>query len=244
MKNLEGKTILLTRADEDNALWARTIEDRGGRVKILPCNVCEPIRDTETAASLQEALGQAEWLVLTSRRGAKAVSELHPGSLPDAVRIATVGAATAEEAQALLGRCDLVGSSGTGLGLAQDLAAALARDGSPAGARIVAATAEGAAHHLEEVLEPQGVRITRISVYRTLPAAPKGDKLNLSTWGLDAILLASPSAAQGFKNLANPPMDVDVISIGPATTQAARSLGIDVTAQAEHPGLDALLEVL
>jgi uroporphyrinogen-III synthase len=242
--NLRGRTVLVTRAEEDFEAWARTIEEHGARAVSYPCIRCEPIRSETVASRLREALEGAAWVAVTSRRGAQVTGELLGGALPPGVRVAAVGGATAEAARENLGRCDLVAREGTGAALARDLAREL-KDGDPVRPpRVVAASAERAHRHLEQVLGPQGVEVIRVAVYRTLPARPREPREDLSSLGLDAILLASPSAARGLVNLAIVPAEVPVYSIGPTTTHAARSLGLDVAAEAGRPEIGSLLEVI
>jgi uroporphyrinogen-III synthase len=244
MMNLAGKTILLTRTAEGNIQWAARIEAMGGRAISLPCISCETIREAKTTAALRQALNGADWLVCTSRRGVEAVTEIHPEPLPDSIRIAAVGNMTRSAAVSRFGRCDLVGRTGTGAGLARELAETVSSEGPAEGLRVVAATAEPAARSLEEVLEPLGVEVKRIIVYRTVPAAEKKIKQSLALLNLDAIVLASPSAVRGLLNIAAWEANIPIISIGPTTTRQARSLGLEVTAEAGYPDLESILEVL
>jgi uroporphyrinogen-III synthase len=58
------------------------------------------------------------------------------------------------------------------------------------------------------------------------------------------ILLASPSAVLGLVHRAVLPVGAQVVTIGPATTAAARANGLAVAAQARHPDLEGLLEAI
>ena len=153
--------------------------------------------------------------------------------------IACVGPATAAAARAAFGRADFVEERGRGAALAESLAAKLRR-----GEAVVVCAADRAQRHLEDALAPRGVEVRRLAVYRTIPAPPRDPKIDLGAWGLDAILLASPSAAEGLVNQALVPPRLAVLSIGPTTTAAARALGLAVAGEARRPGLEGLLEVL
>ena len=153
--------------------------------------------------------------------------------------IACVGPATAAAAREAFGRADFVEERGRGAALAESLAARLRR-----GDAVVVCAADRAQRHLEDALAPRGVEVRRLAVYRTIPAPPRDPKLDLGAWGLDAILLASPSAAEGLVNQALVPPRLAVLSIGPTTTAAARALGLAVAGEARRPGLEGLLEVL
>ena len=268
MDDLRGKTLLVTRAAEDAEEWARAIAARGGRALALPCLVAEEIGGAPLRDELRGALVGAAFLVFTSPRGVAATRALldatsdaqrrdatadapQRNATSDAPRplpapaattlppIACVGPATAAAAREAFGRADFVEERGRGAALAESLAAKLGR-----GQAVVVCAADRAQRHLEEALAPRGVDVRRLVVYRTIPAPPRDPKLDLGAWGLDAILLASPSAAEGLVNQALVPPRLAVLSIGPTTSAAARALGLAVAGEARRPGLEGLLEVL
>lgn len=234
---LAGRTLVVTRAADDAEPWLRAIEERGGRGVHLPCIEHEELTGAATRAALSAALERADWLALTSRRGAAAVAAL--GGAPARVRVAAVGPATADACRALLGRCDLVASEESGRGLAEELAARLGAEG-PANALVVVAAAEDGRRDLEERLPAAGARVERVAVYRTRPLADNEPLADLGA--VDAILLASPSAARGFACRARVRAGARIVTIGPTTTAAARELGLGPLVEARRPSLDALLE--
>jgi uroporphyrinogen III methyltransferase/synthase len=242
MQRLEGKRVLVTRAREDAELWAAVLRAAGAEAVLLPCIECETIDEPAVRAGLVAALADAGWLALTSRRGVEAVQALLPHGLPIGVAIAVVGPATARAAQAAFGRADLVSERGT----AADLGAALTTwlAGEPAGParRVVAAVAENAATTLEITLHAAGIDCRRIDVYRTLPAPAASVRTSIAALGVECILLASPSAVTGLLNRVELDRQVDVYSLGPATTAAARAKGLVVRAEAREPSLRGLLE--
>jgi uroporphyrinogen-III synthase len=66
----------------------------------------------------------------------------------------------------------------------------------------------------------------------------------LSTLGADNVFLASPSAVTGFVNQVDIDIPVNIFTIGPTTSAAARANGLAVTAEASNPSLQGLLELL
>ena len=245
MSPVAGRTVLVTRAAEDAAPWAERLAALGARPVVFPCLVCETLDDAPTRVALADALDGAAWLALTSRRGVEAVARLVPGEIPESVAIAAVGPATADAARALLGRCQLVAPKGTGVSLAEALRDALA-DRPPGAARpkVAIAAADRAEPHLERLLIPAGIDVARVDVYRTVPAPPETPRVDLAALGVDTILLASPSAVAGLVHRAVVPDGTVVVTIGPATTEAARAHGLAVLAEARRPGLDGILEVI
>ena len=256
MDRVTGQRVLITRAAEDCAAWASRLADAGAAPLMLPCIECRPIRDPAVEARLAAALPNTDWLVLTSRRGAEALSQLIaplPWSPAEkaamaTIRIAVVGPATAAAAASLPGQVVLVAPSGTARSLAGVLAARL-RDrtaaGPPnAGPRCLIAVAENAGNILQETLEQAGGNCLRLNVYRTMPAPPGNSKKALSELGADKILLASPSAVTGLLNRLEMDAAAEVLTIGPSTTRAARAAGLTVTAEAARPSLDGLMEAM
>jgi uroporphyrinogen-III synthase len=128
-------------------------------------------------------------------------------------RVAAVGRATAEA----WGEVDLVPAVSTQEGLLAELP-------QPAG-RVLFAGAEGARPLLADELAADV-----IVLYRTKPAPAVVEG--------DLAVVASPSAARA---LASVNSELPVVSIGPETTAAARSLGLQVAAEAGTPDAEGLV---
>jgi uroporphyrinogen-III synthase len=237
----QRKRVLLTRSEEDCVEWAARFAQHGAEAVPMPCIRTEPIASLEHKAALTAALAESDWLVFTSRRGVDAFFALAPTLPREQCRIAVVGAATAEAAKAALGRVDLVGAGGT----AASLAATLVDLGDlKHRSRVLLALAENAGDTLERALEGAGARCTRIDVYRTVPAPPAEPRRSLAALHVDNVVLASPSAVTGFVHLVDVDAAVNVYTIGPSTTAAARRLGIAVTAEAREPSFEGILEAM
>lgn len=245
---LAGRRILLTRSEEDSAAWARELERIGAVPVTLPCIDAEPIGDAAFGRELRDAARAADWLVFTSRRGVDAFVRLAGSDALRQVdaresgavrgpRIAVVGPATAKAATRLLGRVDLVAEHGTAESLAESMISARV-----SGARVVLALAENARDVLETRLRAAGAECRRFDVYRTVPAAPETPKLALSTFRVDAVWLASPSAVEGFANRVDVDSGVPLVAIGPSTAAAIRERGLVVAAEASTPSFEGLLE--
>jgi uroporphyrinogen III methyltransferase/synthase len=239
MKRLAGRRILLTRSADDCADWAAQLASRGAAPAALPCIETELIDTPELRARLEAAVLEADWLVFTSRRGVEAFATLHPGSIGEA-RVAAVGPVTGEAARTRLGRIDLVGRGGTASLLAATMLARGVLVGQP---RLLLALAENADDRLESALR-KAARCTRFDLYRTIPIAATGRKRAMSSLGADNVLLASPSAVTGFLNQVNVDIPVNIYTIGPSTSAAARAQGLAVTAEAAVPTLAGILEAM
>ena len=241
MTALEGCRILLTRAGEDCTEWATALEALGAVPVIFPCIECWDIQTTELRRQLADEIARATWIAFTSRRGVTAFAKnRRPGQpLPEPVRIAAVGPATAQEAMAELGRIDLEGEGGTAVALAGELVPRL----DPAD-RVLIVVAESAGRALEDALASSGHAYARANVYRTAPKTAAINRLPASELGANTVFLASPSAVTGFQNQVRLDTPLDVFTIGPSTTRAAEAAGLDVAGEAKQPGLIGLMEAL
>lgn len=262
---LAGRRILLTRDEEDCAAWAAEIEGFGAVPLVFPCIVCRDIDTPELRTRLAAELPRAQWLAFTSRRGAASFARLRgerarggapggvlggapsaaadaapPDVLPDGVRVAAVGPATARAAAAAFGRTDLAGGpSGTARSLAEALVPRLR-----IGDRVLLAVAGNAGPAFEETIRAAGHVCHRFDVYRTLPVPERAPRRAASTLRADDVLLASPSAVTGFVNQVRLDRAPGIFTIGPSTTEAARAAGLEVTAEALRPDLRGLLEAM
>lgn len=237
--SLAGRRILLTRSADDCAEWADKLTRHGAAPLALPCIETEPIDTPELRSQLATAVSHADWLIFTSRRGVEAFATLHEGRIGGA-RVAAVGPITAEAARRRLGRIDIVGRGGTASLLAEDLLASGALNDNP---RMLLALAANADERLERALAG-AARCTRLDLYRTVPAPAAAVKRAMSSLGADNVFLASPSAVTGFVNQVDIDMPIDIFTIGPSTSAAARAKGLAVTAEARIPSLHGILEAM
>jgi uroporphyrinogen-III synthase len=237
---LSGRSVLLTRSEEDCAEWAGRLAARGACPVTLPCIHAETLDTPTLRAMLATATASADWIAFTSRRGVEAFAAL--GAAPPAhVKIAVVGTGTAAAAEQRLGRVDLIGRGGTSAALGATLIAEGSLMTRPL---VLLALAENAGDALETALSEAGARCTRLDLYRTVPAPATPTKRAMSTLGADNVLLASPSAVTGFMRQVELDVPVRIYTIGPSTTAAARAQGLAVTAEAREPSLEGILEAM
>ena len=242
---LAGRRILLTRDEDDCTGWASEIRKAGALPVVFPCIECHHIDAPELRARLAAELPHARWLAFTSRRGVAAFARLRSagagaGPIPATLEVAAVGPATARAAADALGRVDLAGGPH---GTAGSLAGALVPRLGPRD-RVLVAVAENAGRTLESAIEAAGRSCVRLDVYRTLPSPRLACRHASSALGADNVLLASPSAVAGFVNQVRLDSSPGIFTIGPATTEAARAAGLEVTGEAARPGLEGLLEAM
>jgi uroporphyrinogen-III synthase len=242
MNSLENRTVLLTRTPEDSAEWAVPLTAAGARVVTVPCIRTEMFTGSDVQASLRDALADADWLILTSRRGVDAIAGLiDADDISMSCLIAVVGAATAASAREKLGRIDLRGTGGTAKSLGHSL---LDDPRSRVGQHCVAALAQNAGPNLGKQLEAGGARYTRVNVYRTIAQEPIDQKIPLSTLNADALIFSSPSTVSGFINQISIDCDYRAYSIGPSTSAALRAAELSVAGEAHEPSIEGIIAAI
>lgn len=172
---------------------------------------CVPLISVESLGDDPIDLDGYDWVLVTSASGAREVRRRGRGR-PGG--FAAIGRATADA----LGGADLVAQVSTQEGLLADLPR-------PAG-RVLFAGAESARRLLVDELDADFVPL-----YRTRELAPELPDADL-------VVLASPSAARAYAAIGG---RGPAVSIGPETTSAAKSLGLDVVGEASTQDADGLL---
>lgn len=239
--SLAGRRVLVTRATEDSRRWAQQLAAHGADPVILPCVHSEPVDDDATLTRLNSACQDVDWLLLTSARGAEAVSRAGVRLAPR-TRVAAVSESTAAAARSLFSCIPFVARGGTSRALGEELLALWG--GRTQARRIVIAGAEGGRDDAELLLTHAGARVTRVSVYRTVSAPPTTPRRDLERDGIGDVLLASPSAVTGLLNQARIGSTTRLFTIGPTTSAAAISAGLVVTGESATPDLDGLMEAM
>jgi len=206
--------VVLTRAAGGNGALAARLRAAGLEPVECPLVAVEPL----PGGPLE--LAGYDRLCLTSRHGVEAFfARGFTGSLPP---VAVVGPGTADALRAHGVEPVVVAEVSTQEGLAEVIPR-------PAG-RVLYAGAEGARDVLAREL---GADV--VPLYRTVELRP--DPVPEA----DLVVLASASAARVFAALGRP---APVVSIGPVTSAAAHTHGLDVVAEAETHDLDGLAEAV
>lgn len=218
---LAGLTVILTRETGDNAELAARLRTRSAEVIELPCVRVEPLEDMRPLAQTVGALGEADWLVLTSRHAADAVARCGPTR----AAVAAVGHATAERWRAHGRRVAFQPSVPTGERLARELP--------ERGAAALLARSDRALPDLPRILRDRGFEVREVVAYRTVAEAcgdVAGVRALLGSSGPVAVMFHSPSAVAGMLGA----IDAQLVAraaihvVGRTTLRAVRdALGVD-----------------
>jgi uroporphyrinogen-III synthase len=233
MSALAGRRIAITRPAA-GVLGARLAELGATVVHVPLIEVADPL---DGGISLRQALARLDafdWLVVTSANGAERAgpaARAHPR-----VRLAAVGPATATALAASAGRAvDLVPVRAQAEGLLDEFPRQPAR--------VLVAQADRARTALADGLATMGHTVESVVAYRTAVRTLSPAEVTALT-DVDAVVLASGSAAQGWADAVGVGASVVIVAIGPVTARAAAARGVAVTHVATSPDAAALLDLL
>jgi len=240
---LEGKTVLVTRAREQAEALCRRLEALGARPVLLPLIDVFPPSDLAAVDRALARLEEFDWLVFTSANGVRFFRERWKSpSLPERLRIAAIGPATA----AALEREGLPVHAVPREFRGESLPEAL---GPLAGKRVLLARADIGREETAAAFAAAGAIVEDVAFYRVGPATPDPEGLAALRAGVDVLTFTSPSTVRSFvsilgeeaRTLARSSL---VACIGPVTAEAAREAGLPVHLQPADYTVDGLLEAL
>jgi uroporphyrinogen-III synthase len=252
-KPLSGKRIVVTRPREQAAEWRARLESLGATVLELPLIQVTKEYDKSTLVEVFTEISQYEWVVFTSANGARFFFEEFHRGFDDIrslglVRIAVVGEATAEVIRGQHLRVELQPKKAN----ADELAQMLIERESLDSAKVLVVTGNLNRDTLIEKLGEARAIVDRLPIYKTTETDLAKDPVagEFRQNGADAILFASPSAAQSFFDQAavlklSPKARQPLAgSIGATTTAAMKQLGLPVDFEASDATLDSLIAAL
>jgi uroporphyrinogen III methyltransferase/synthase len=247
---LFGQRIVITRARGQADALSSKLAALGADVVELPAIVLEPPA-LLPQASLTHAVAYLDvydWLIFTSANGVKFFIDAVDRSPADLrklrARICAIGPATRAVIEALHLKVDLIGKEYVAEGL---LAAFAPYD--LFGARILLPRAAVARDVIPNELARRGALVDVVEAYRTV--APEG--LAERARGIftaprkpDWVTFTSSSTVQNLVAAIGSEAlrGVKAVSIGPITSDAARSLGIEIAAEAREYTIDGLVAAL
>ena len=251
--SLAKRRIVITRPLAAGAEWQQQLTALGATVLELPLIQVTKQVNLETLAEVLGEFGSYEWLIFTSAHGVKYFFEEFIRVHEDIralglVRSAAVGQATAAAIQALHLRVDLQPKQAS----AEELAKALIEREAMDSAKVLVVTGDRNREVLIDKLHEARTIVDRLVVYKNEETDLAADPVaaEFRRLGADAILFASPSAAQSFFDQAaalklGPKAQRPLAgSIGATTTAAMKQLGLPVDFEAATPSLQALVASL
>jgi uroporphyrinogen III methyltransferase/synthase len=245
---LFGKRIVVTRAKgQADALSARLRALGAEAIEMATIEIC-PAADYRPLDRALADLAAYDWLIFTSANGVRFFLERLDRSAVDLralrARICVIGPATRAAVESLHLKVDLMGKDYVAEGLLEAF-----RPYDLAGRRILLPRAAVARDLVPAELARRGARVDVVEAYRTaVPPNAAGQAREIFGAGRkpDAIAFTSSSTVRNFVEMAGAAalQGVQVVSIGPVTTETARELGIEVAATARVFTVDGLVEAI
>lgn len=234
-RGLAGRRIVVTRAAEQADSLAELLAERGAEPVVVPL---VRIVDEPSGLAALAALDPAgfDWVIVTSPNAAQHLAARVRAGGPGVRALAAVGSATAAVAHDAGLTVDLVPRRQSAEGLLDEFAA-------PPGATALVVQAVDATPTLVSGLRDQGLLVTAVAPYRTVPTTP-GAAQQLAALAADAVLFASGSAARAWVEVFGTSTPPIVVAIGPSTAEAAAAAGLKVTAVAADHSLVGMVDTL
>ena len=245
---LFGKRIVVTRAKDQADALGQRLHALGADVIELPTIEIQPASDYARLDQAITELGCYDWLIFTSANGVRFFLERLDHSRTDLrslrAKICAIGPATRAAVEALHLKVDLMGKEY----VAESLVDAFAGH-DLAGKRVLLPRAAVARDVVPVELERRGARVDVVEAYRTVipaKAAERARQLFAAPRRPDCITFTSSSTVRNFVSAAGCQMleGVRVATIGPVTSDTARTLGIRVDAEAQPFTIDGLVNAV
>lgn len=220
---LTGRRIVVTRPRQASQELCGALRTLGADVVFAP--LIQLALTNASGHGVFDRLGAFDWLVFGSRHGVRGfrraleTRQFDLRRLPG-TRIAAIGPVVARELEAWGVHVDLLPQRARAEGLVQSL---LASEAPPR--RVLFPCGTLAVDDLSAALGAAGITVERVPVYETrrLPLDPRARAV--ISEGVDAILLASPSAATALGDSNVDPGHAAIICIGPTTAAATAPFG-------------------
>lgn len=252
---LFGRRVLVTRPRAQAEGFVSALIDAGAVAIEVPAIAFEPPSDPAPLARCVEILGTYDAVAFTSANGVERLFDAMAERGLDAralgrAKVVAIGPATAEALKTRGIRPDAVPREHIGEALAESIAALF--DGALTGRRVLVARAEVAREALPQRLREAGAEVEVVAVYRTVPApveAVAALREALMQRAIDVVTFTSSSTVHSLcdalgGDAAELLAGLQVCSIGPITSQAARERGLAVTIEATEYTAEGMLRAL
>jgi uroporphyrinogen III methyltransferase/synthase len=242
---LFGRKVVVTRARAQASGLAGTLAALGADVVELPAIRIEPRLDSPEVRDAVSAIHSYALICLTSPNGVRLLFKALEDAGLDAralanATVAAIGPGTAAALAERGIRADIVPERSVAEALIESLTAVDVVD-RPA---LVARAAE-ARDVLPEALRERGAKVDVVAIYETVAEKPDPAALAAAE-SADYLTFTSSSTVRNFLAAAGDrlPREARIVSIGPVTSEEARSAGLDVDVEAERHDPDGLVEAL
>lgn len=249
---LAGKRVVVTRAAEQSEALVQALKEQGAVPVLAPMVAFAPPDEPGLLDEAIRGVGQCDWMLLTSQNAVRALQErcealgIMLGPSMRNVRIAAVGAGTAEAAEHAGLSVEYVATRHQGTALAEELGEKIK------GKKVLLPRSDRANPDLLKKLEDAGAKVKEVVAYKTL----RPDEVTLRRTeqllrgDADAVLFFSPSAVHHLLETLGDSKFVELskravfTAIGPVTQQALRKARIERVLTARDATVGAVVTEL
>lgn len=241
---LEGRTVVITRAASQAGELSTLLENYGA--KVFSCPMIE-IREPDSYERLDEALDHLygyDWLIFTSANAVRFfLQRLTARGLKfedlDEIRVCAIGQKTADKLHEAHVHVDVIPSQSTGEGVFAALAEFTGGTERLQGLNFLLPRAAVGREYLPQALEQAGARVDVVTAYQTVvpESLDRGRLAAMLAGGVDCIAFTSPSTVRNLAmifdthDLSKTLGSVAIACIGPVTAEAAAQYGLRVDVQ-------------
>jgi uroporphyrinogen III methyltransferase/synthase len=243
---LFGKRIVVTRAREQTPVLASRLRALGADAIELPAIATIPAGDPAPLDQAIARLGAYDWIVFTSANGVRYFLDRLDGSPQDlrAIRakLCAIGPATRAALEALHLKVDLMPEKYVGESLVEAFSGI-----DVAAKRVLLPRAAVARDTVPRELAARGAIVDVVEAYRTVvPESSRRLAAEVFTHKPDWVTFTSSSTVKNLVMLAGREAlaGVRIASIGPVTSETARSLGVQVDIEAREHTMEGLVAAL
>lgn len=239
---LQGKRIVVTRADNQNDTLCQLLNDDGAEVVEAPLIEFKSLHRQSQCPTYWDRLEEFDWILFTSSNAIRFLHALRPEqSLPTELKIACVGRQSAKTCRSLYRSPDFVPQKFSSRYLAKEIPVI-------EGQRMLYPCPLETVSELVESLEQRDVSVESWPIYETLQAPLTEDVERQLRSRPDAITFASPSVVSSFCDQIPDYQEVLknslVVCIGPMTQRRAVELGISVNVVPTEFTIPGMVEAL
>ncbi len=253
---LHGRRVVVTRARAQASGLTATLRGLGAEVVELPAIRIEPCIESEEVRGAVERIGEYALICVTSPNGAHLLFEALANAGLDAralgrpkkqhvakgvgATIAAIGPGTARALTEHGVQADIVPERFVAEALAEALGSV-----DVAGRRVLVARAAEARDVLPNALRERGAEVDIVALYETIREQPSAEAIEAAQ-NADYVTFTSSSTVRNLTEALGErfPHSARVVSIGPVTSEAARTAGLDVHTEANRHDIEGLVAAL
>ncbi len=246
-RQFRGIKVIVTGSEHLAARVIEQVRKRGGEPVEMPTIRIDPPLDPRPLAEAVDGLrhGRFDRVVLTSQNAVRALEDVWTDESLGSLWIATVGEATAQALRAFGREPQVIAQESQAEGILEALSDIVVADD-----RILLPVSDRARSVLADGLARLGAAVTLVTAYETHIIGEIDSELEgaMARGEIGAVLLASPSAVEGFVRQAGHVLPAlsgaSFVAIGNVTADAMLAAGLPVHAMPATPGADTMVEAL